>query len=465
MAAPIMQGSSAIVAGLTNATITPILPAHQADDILIVCALYKPTITELNIATSGWALLDSSGSGGGGLGGVAWFWKRATSGAETNPAVSVVSGSGDHYAQAHVIRGCITSGNPWDVFASQAFTTTDPFSASGITTTVADTLICVIGGDTDDAMASVVVTASDPTTFSGGTTTDNRWVESTSGTDGTLFIAFATKASALPTGNISLNWSAAPDGGAILKIAFKPPASGTPHTTNPADTLSLSDSATVTIGRSATPADTISLADALVLEQQKTFADSLGLADATRFTREVFFADSFVLNDSATANLGKEIFPADGLSLSDSATTESGKEIQPADSFSLADAIALERQIAIPDTISLADGLSFERQIAVADALTLADAIALTFGISIADALALADFADPVKTTGGGAAHEIFPEDSITLSDALSFIREIVLTDSITVSDSHARQLNGVFLPDGSVAVMTPRGPIIIGRF
>lgn len=225
MAAPTLQGSSAIGAQTAATSFTLTLPTHQADDILLVCCGIRAPGASLNV--SGWTFFEQRSTSNGEF---FWFWKRATSGAESNPVVSVTAGSADHYGQAHVIRGCILTGNPWDVKAtSDATTGADPDTFTGVTTTVADTLIFVCGVELDNVVTSVVLTATDPASIGTASSTSNRYVVSATGADGGCWGIGAAKASIGATGSVSANWSAVPDGGAALVIAFKPPAGATAY--------------------------------------------------------------------------------------------------------------------------------------------------------------------------------------------------------------------------------------------
>src|SRR3990167_1696747 len=101
--------ASGTLLGSTGADITPVIPAHASNDILILMASSR-TVTDTCLTPAGWTLL------GGPTNLTAWrtyvFYKRATSGAETNPLLDW-TGSGQKYGQVHTIRGAITTGSPF----------------------------------------------------------------------------------------------------------------------------------------------------------------------------------------------------------------------------------------------------------------------------------------------------------------------------------------------------------------
>jgi hypothetical protein len=89
------------------------------------------------------------------------FWCRATSNAQAAPSVSPsgagASGTRDHsHAYISVWRGCIATGNPWDVTATSSnATASTSVSAPAVTTTVADCAVLnIITRDNDSAAAA-----------------------------------------------------------------------------------------------------------------------------------------------------------------------------------------------------------------------------------------------------------------------------------------------------------------------
>lgn len=127
MAAPILQAEGAISA-VTTGNLTVTLPAHQADDILVLSYIAWIPATPADatqVATpSGWTnirqtfsanLADAPPTDG-------WqgnFYLRATSSSETNPTFTRPgdwdTGVDTCFAgRAYTIRGCVATGTPWD---------------------------------------------------------------------------------------------------------------------------------------------------------------------------------------------------------------------------------------------------------------------------------------------------------------------------------------------------------------
>lgn len=83
------------------------------------------------------------------------LWKRATSSSETNPTIPHITG-GDHvFAQIVTFRGCIATGDPWDVTAGGVkAVASSTLSIPGLTTNVSDCLVAVMATrDTDASTA------------------------------------------------------------------------------------------------------------------------------------------------------------------------------------------------------------------------------------------------------------------------------------------------------------------------
>jgi len=143
VAAPAFQAAGAVVRDAAALTVAwP--PSHQADDIgllFVETANQAPTLS----TPAGFVQAAQIGTGTAGTSGATMltiFWCRATGSSQASP---VIADSGDHQvAVIHTYRGCIATGNPWDVIGTsvQASAQTG-FSIPGATTTVADTL-CVL---------------------------------------------------------------------------------------------------------------------------------------------------------------------------------------------------------------------------------------------------------------------------------------------------------------------------------
>lgn len=72
------------------------------------------------------------------------FWKRFTAGAESDPTVADVSGDDAKLGQIVTIRGCTTSGNPFDVTSGGTAAAGTSIVIPGATTTVANALVMIL---------------------------------------------------------------------------------------------------------------------------------------------------------------------------------------------------------------------------------------------------------------------------------------------------------------------------------
>lgn len=194
---PAAWQASGTLLGSTGADITPVWPAHQANDIGILVASSR-VITETLTGPAGW-------TGQHGPNDVtAWrtyvYWKRATSGAETNPLCGWSAAVGEKYGQIHTVRGAKTSGNPFTGSILNPDLTDPIVTGSGVTTVVANQLVIVVGIGSDNASASVVVTSTDPATY-----TQRHFSTIITGADATGSFHDAIRATAGATGVITLD--------------------------------------------------------------------------------------------------------------------------------------------------------------------------------------------------------------------------------------------------------------------
>lgn len=138
--------------GSTGADITPVIPTHQADDILFLVAASRST-TETLTTPSGWTLIE------GPIQDTAWrtyaYWKRAASGAETNPLCDWSAATGQKYGVVVTARGCTTSGTPYSG-ENLNVNLTDPITQGGVGGTTGQTIL-LIGLGSDNASSSVTV--------------------------------------------------------------------------------------------------------------------------------------------------------------------------------------------------------------------------------------------------------------------------------------------------------------------
>ena len=153
---------------------TPTLPAHAADDILVVvCG--AGSAQNWTCPTSGWAALATAQNNANFSTG--WFWKRATSAAEANPvctaSASLTLGG---YAVAFRVRGCITSGDPFeDVTLGGSPTSSTTPASSVITTTGAQRLAVAIAQIEDNNTISNYPPAGWTGAYNNGSNTGDDW--------------------------------------------------------------------------------------------------------------------------------------------------------------------------------------------------------------------------------------------------------------------------------------------------
>ena len=236
----------------------------------------------------------------------------------------------------------------------------------------------------------------------------------------------------------------------------------------PADSVTMSDNQALVKGLFRDFADSVTPSDAIAFTRDAAHADSVGLADAVVFSREILLSDSATMTDLVV--FAREVLFGDTLGLSDLADPinsgggGTGHTVNPEDSVSMSDnmVFVVDHAFSVDDTLPLTDSTAFSRAVVLQDPLGLADALALSWGLSAADVLAIADLATPDLDNTDDWTVNV--DDSVTVADALSFIRGIVRSDTVAMSDAHQRHLNGVLLDDGEVAVVR-QGIIYIGRF
>jgi hypothetical protein len=127
-APPTFIGQSAIVSrDGTSGDVTPIIPSHEANDIIVVSA--QTIAASGTISVSGWPEIGGLSEPGQGIH-TRWFWLRASSGSTTDPTVNS-DVNGYLRATAWVVRGCVTSGTPYEdatILGSDSFD--DPLSSA-----------------------------------------------------------------------------------------------------------------------------------------------------------------------------------------------------------------------------------------------------------------------------------------------------------------------------------------------
>lgn len=230
MAAPTLQAEGAL-AIVTTGDLTPVIPAHQADDILVLTAFLWAPQTAGSMAfwssePSGWTNVHDAvrvnASNIDGRGDV--WWKRAASGSETNPTVGRPTGADTGVDTAfagrvYVIRGCITTGNPWDdtSFSNEPsgdWLTTANGNVTAVTVSGSERMVVWFLNRSDD-----YVTAPTMSGWTAGTA-----VESTTGTDASFASFRKDNVSASTTGDAITQEAPAAGGWWAFGASFKPPA-------------------------------------------------------------------------------------------------------------------------------------------------------------------------------------------------------------------------------------------------
>jgi len=215
-ALPFFVAAGTMAEGVGN--VIPGLPAAlQEKDIML---LFVETANQTVSAPSGWVATADSPQGTGTAGDVAAtslsvFWKRATA-VESAPTVT---DPGDHaIAQILSFRGCIDTGDPWDVTSGNTAASSTSVSIPGDTTTVANCLVVLaVSNGTDSATAQTSGYANTDL----ANLTERTDVNSTQGNGGGFAVATGEKATAGAYGATTATLANASTQGRI-SIALKP---------------------------------------------------------------------------------------------------------------------------------------------------------------------------------------------------------------------------------------------------
>src|SRR5438067_3184206 len=160
---PTYNDNNSVTPSSGTGAVTPSVPAGVAtNDILLCCvqssnqAISVPTNSGAGAPT--WTEVTNSPQSIGtaasaGAVRLAVFWLRYNG---TSLGTVTVADSGNHtIARIQYYRGCITSGNPWDVTAGQTETgTTTTATFPSLTTTVSNTLIVFVAANAVDSNTS-----------------------------------------------------------------------------------------------------------------------------------------------------------------------------------------------------------------------------------------------------------------------------------------------------------------------
>jgi len=152
--APTFQAVGTAVTS-TGATVSAAWPTHLTNDIGLVVIETSGNSANLTppagwVALPGTPVTDVATTAGSKL--HVW-WKRAASAAEA--AVATGAGTDHVLARLYTFRGCVTTGNPWNVITTGTKTTASTTATvPSLTTTLDDLLITMIVGRPDDAAST-----------------------------------------------------------------------------------------------------------------------------------------------------------------------------------------------------------------------------------------------------------------------------------------------------------------------
>ncbi len=207
------------------AAITPAFPASiTADDILVTIAECEGvTAPGAYTLPSGWAHVTGSPVQQSTNTRLWVIWRRYD-GVFTAPSLG---DAGDHnLGRMIAVRGCPTTGNPWDVAATATEATSDTSATwPGVTTTVDDTLVLEICSTSADIGTAQISTLTNGAYSSITEQMDNAI---TTGNGGVIICYSATKATAGATGQSTATLTTA-GFKALMTVALKLAAAGAPH--------------------------------------------------------------------------------------------------------------------------------------------------------------------------------------------------------------------------------------------
>jgi hypothetical protein len=203
----VSAGSIAYAAGTS---ITPTMPTHQTDDILIV-SCQNQSATSTSTATGGWSSIATSSNSIY----ANWFWKRATGAGTAGPTIT--SSAGEQHAIGYVIRGAVAAGTPYEdatVNALSAANHTTPFTATIDTTSTNRLAMCFLMRFNDNAWAT-------PPPPSGWTSDSS--TTTTDGLDSGFYAISKAIASASTVSSVQIGtWNAGDSHWHSLTLAFIP---------------------------------------------------------------------------------------------------------------------------------------------------------------------------------------------------------------------------------------------------
>lgn len=234
MPMPTVYATGAVASSTGGALAVPIPAGTDANDITVLLHEMDPALNAAALgAVTGYAeVLNSPSSQTGGLPTrLTVRWHRATgpeSGTVATPAVT-----NHQIARIIGIRGCVTTGNPWNQTAASLESVSDiSVSIDGLTTTAIDCLILAAfttGADTNTSQISAGTWANASLAAPATTEQVNNWT--VSGTGGGIGAATGGKATAgvvspttvtLVTANFKAQFCMALQGAVAVPVRLRP---------------------------------------------------------------------------------------------------------------------------------------------------------------------------------------------------------------------------------------------------
>ena len=198
-----MSGNAGAQINSTGATVSAVWPTHIINDIGLVVIETSGNSANLTppagwVALPGTPVTDVATTAGSKL--HVW-WKRAASAAEA--AVATGAGTDHVLARLYTFRGCVTTGNPWNVITTGTKTTASTTATvPALTTTLDDTLITMIVGRPNDAATTTSFGVPVNANLTG--LTEHGEAGSTSGNGGGFVVSSGVKALPGATGTSTL---------------------------------------------------------------------------------------------------------------------------------------------------------------------------------------------------------------------------------------------------------------------
>jgi hypothetical protein len=212
---------SVVGVGAATSGIGAVSPAYPAgytavaDDVAAIWCECENTDTIT--APASWATIIDSVVSTGTPTKLTVMWSRLTAG----QAAPTIADAGNHnVAQMIVLSGCITTGNPWDVFLNTTELVADTtVSCPAITTTAANCLVMAAFSTGQDVASTAGATGWANAALTGVTERMDVWTAS--GTGGGFSMMTGVKPAAGSVGNCTATLSLVANFKALITIAFK----------------------------------------------------------------------------------------------------------------------------------------------------------------------------------------------------------------------------------------------------